>query len=244
MIVVGTFSFLFSGCGTNPKAEEIPLCDIPMQMVSQNSKSDLVTLEYLLPNSWTSIPNEYFSTLNFEPEIYDKITTETDGDILPYALIIDNYEYPGASMRLIAEEAQQVYQDLFIGNAEPYEEKLEADMQYLNEFIFYKHNYEQDSDSARNNKFIPKEKYITEYSVQYYNGTNGKIAVVKYTYDYNGITYHAVDCIRDDISYVVRGAYNDTLAISSGDIALWVADSLKVTENFCIQNGTIEKISS
>lgn len=243
MVVAGVFSLFLSGCTAKQKIEEIPPCDIPMQTVRQNSKSDLVTFEYLLPNTWTSIPNQYFSTLNFDPEIYDTITTETDEDTLPYALIIDNYEHPGSSMSFVTEETQQVYKDLFTGNTKSYKEKLEKDMQYINEFIFYKHNYEQVSNSSSSHDFIPKAQYITDYSVHYYNGTNGKIAIVKYTYDYNGNLYHTVDCIREDISYIVRGAYNDNLLISPGDIALWVADSLKVTENFRIQDGIIEKIS-
>lgn len=247
--VIGVFLVCFSGCNTKPKAETIPPCDIPMQTVTQSSKGELITLEYVLPQGWEFVSKGYFSTLNFEPETYDNIpaTAEEDEELLPYVLIIDSYKYPGMSLASVKEESEQdteqIYKDLFSGITDGYKEKLENDIKYINEVTFYKHNYEKNGDLAILQDFIPQEQYIKDYSVQYYNGTNGKIAVVKYTYEYNSILYQAVDCIRDDITYVVRGGFDNSLSLSSGDIALWVADSLKVTENFTIKDGSIEKIA-
>ena len=85
------------------------------------------------------------------------------------------------------------------------------------------------------------EEYLFDYECKYYSGKHGKIAAIKYSYNYGGKPRRFIECHREDIPYMVSGAFDDSLELSSGDIVLWVADSLKASEHFTIQDGTIKK---
>ena len=79
------------------------------------------------------------------------------------------------------------------------------------------------------------------FQYQYYRGTYGTIAEVQYSYTYQNKTFHEILCYREDIPYMVTGAFKDSNELSSGDIVPWVADSLKVTEHFQTQSDTSQE---
>ena len=68
-----------------------------------------------------------------------------------------------------------------------------------------------------------------------------KNAEVQYFYTYGGKKNHIIQCYLEDIPYLVTGAFDDSVDLSSGKIALWVADSLKVTEHFTVKDNKIQK---
>ncbi len=39
LVAISIFTLCFSGCGTETKTESIPQCDIPMQTVTQSTKT-------------------------------------------------------------------------------------------------------------------------------------------------------------------------------------------------------------
>ena len=81
---------------------------------------------------------------------------------------------------------------------------------------------------------------MSEYSVEYYAADGFNIAVVKYSYDLEGIIYKCIDCIRDDMPYFVRGGFDDTLSVSSGDYALLVVSTMTVEEDYELTDGWIK----
>lgn len=92
------------------------------------------------------------------------------------------------------------------------------------------------------NKLMEKTNTkVDHFQFQYYKGTYGTIAEVQYTYTYQGEPFHEIRCYREDIPYMVAGAFKDTNELSSGDIVPWVADSLKVTEHFQTQSDTSQE---
>lgn len=52
-----------------------------------------------------------------------------------------------------------------------------------------------------------------------------------------------IDCIREDIPYMVSGCFDSNLEISSGDVALWTANSLEADENFVAEDSWAKKKS-
>ena len=140
-----------------------------------------------------------------------------------------------------SEEERENYDQLFQGNTDVFEERrIEFLIQYQKLLNMLE---DMDPGSQWNPSDIadsipevtPEEKAAfpkPTYEYAYYNGTKGKIVEVKGTYTWNDTTYTIVEYYREDIPYVVIGAFSDTEEFSSGDIALWIADSLKVEEHF------------
>ena len=63
-----------------------------------------------------------------------------------------------------------------------------------------------------------------------------------YFHTVDGSQITQIQCFRSDIpNYIVQGGINSELAVSSGEIVLWVMDSLEVTEHFTEKDGTIQK---
>ena len=135
---------------------------------------------------------------------------------------------------------RQVYQ-LFQGNTDVFEESR---IEFLIQYQKLQNKLEDmDPDSQWNPSEIvdsipevtPEEKAAfpkPTYEYAYYSGTKGKIVEVKGTYTWNDTTYAIVEYYREDIPCVVFGSFGDCKGLSSGDIALWVADSLEVEEHF------------
>ena len=61
--------------------------------------------------------------------------------------------------------------------------------------------------------------------------------------DIQGEKYLMIDCIREDIPYMVSGCFDSNLEISSGGVALWTATSLEADENFVAEDGWAKKNS-
>lgn len=129
------------------------------------------------------------------------------------SLGISNYRRVGWSF---SEEDEKRMDDLFQGKTEAYEQHI--------------------------NKLMEKTNTkVDHFQFQYYKGTYGTIVEVQYTYTYQGEPFHEIRCYREDIPYMVTGAFRDSNELSSGDIVPWVADSLKVTEHFQAQSDTSQE---
>ena len=126
---------------------------------------------------------------------------------------ISNYRRVGWSF---SEEDEKRMDDLFQGKTEAYEQHI--------------------------NKLMEKTNTkVDHFQFQYYKGTYGTIVEVQYTYTYQGEPFHEIRCYRQDIPYMVTGAFKDSNELSSGDIVPWIADSLKVTEHFQTQSDTSQE---
>lgn len=140
-----------------------------------------------------------------------------------------------------SEEVNGKVDQLFQGNTDVFEESR---IEFLIQYQKLQNKLEDmDPDSQWNPSEIvdsipevtPEEKAAfpkPTYEYAYYSGTKGKIVEVKGTYTWNDTTYAIVEYYREDIPCVVFGSFGDSKGLSSGDIALWVADSLEVEEHF------------
>ena len=130
-----------------------------------------------------------------------------------YHLILGISCYREKTGDLSYKERIAAIEELLNGNSKPYE-------------AFTKDNVgEMDDDIVTD-----------DFEFELFKGTYGKIATVKYTVTYpeehGSITQHVIRCYREDIPYMVTGAFGKDDSLSSGDIALWAANTLKVTEHF------------
>ena len=53
-------------------------------------------------------------------------------------------------------------------------------------------------------------------------------------------TYKAINCYRDD-DFSVCGAFDDNTELSSGDLALWVADNMEITKHYKIEDNMLKQ---
>jgi hypothetical protein len=70
----------------------------------------------------------------------------------------------------------------------------------------------------------------SNFQFKVYQGIHGRIAEVRYTYEYQGRTWNYVYCFREDIPYFAVGGLNNSNKLSSGEVLPWVMDSLQVDE--------------
>lgn len=212
-----------AGCG-DKKESDVPQPDMAMKTVRQNSLEDYVTFEFQLPEGWISGPvesNELAAIAGAESEVGKPLGIMEQ---LPYRVDISNYYYSYfLSGKTIPDEIKQMYLDLFSGNPDSYQAKLNEPPSYLSD---------QRSDEYDS---------ITDFQYKLYQGKNGKIAEIQYQYKIQGKEYHTIECYCENPTYKVSGTFDESLKLSSGDLALWVADSLKVDEHFSLKNGKIEK---
>lgn len=103
-----------------------------------------------------------------------------------------------------SQEDIQQYKNLFEGKTEEYQKTIVEHFQKV-------------GGSASNFQF------------KVYKGTHGRIAEVKYTEEYQGKTWNYVYCFREDIPYFASGGLNSANKLSSGEVLLWVMDSLQVS---------------
>jgi uncharacterized protein YbjQ (UPF0145 family) len=118
--------------------------------------------------------------------------------------------------------------DLFAGKTSAYEEHMKQSFADAASML------SSDSSGQAN---VPN----VDVKYQHYDGTYGKITEVQYSYTYEGKKHHIIQCYREDIPSLVTGAFDESVDLSSGKIALWVADSLKVTEHFTVKDNKIQK---
>lgn len=232
--------FLLAGCRNGKNAVGAP--SVPMKTVTQNSEEDLATFEFQVPESWASASKAPLTVIGY-PESAVHKDFKTAEDAYPYTVDISNYYHTGLAL---SEEDKQMYKDLFAGKPDAFEERMNASptsedgigdpssvRDWFDLLLPQKNGSSQSSGTAN------QPKITFEY--QHYDGTNGKITEVHYSYTYKGKKTDIVQCYREDIPYVITGALDDSADLPSGKIALWVADSLKVTEHFTVEGNTIQK---
>ena len=213
-----------------------------MKTVTQNSKEDLATFEFRVPEGWTSGPEDNLAVIACPEDAVEK-KFETAEDSLPFTISIANYDYPALA---ISEEDKQMYQDLFAGKTGAFEERIMRGYSMSKDSIdapstlkgYFGLLLPDDGGDSRSSSAANKPKIDFQY--QHYDGTYGKITEVRYSYPYNGKKIGIIQCYREDIPYLITGAFDDSVDLSSGEIALWVADSLKVTEHFSVKDNKIE----
>lgn len=175
-----------------------------------------------------------------------KVQTFSEEEQLSVLIEIDNYHYPKAEGNA-SEEEKQMYTDLFKGETSSYEKYInwiymprdfssEQPTSFFDFLDLLESNDFEDSQSAEN-----PTQTVTDFQYEHYKGAHGNIIQVQFSYEYNDKTINMIKCFREDIPYVVTGAFDDSLELSSGDIALWVASSLKVTEHFIIKGTEMQK---
>ncbi|QNK42208.1 hypothetical protein [Caproicibacter fermentans] len=217
-----TLLFLMTGCQSSKSSVGNP--PVSMKTVTQNSKEDLATFEFRVPEGWTSGPEDNLAVIACPKDAVEK-KFETTEDSLPFTIGIANYYYPALA---ISEEDKQMYKDLFAGKTSAYEEHMKQSFSNAASML---------NSESSNEVNTPK----VDFKYQHYNGTYGKITEVQYSYTYNGKKTNIIQCYREDIPYLITGAFDDSIGLSSGKIALWVADSLKVTEHFTVKDNVIQK---
>lgn len=216
---------------------------VSMKTVTQNSKGDLATFEFRVPEGWASGPEDNLAVLAC-PEDAVKKKFETAEDFRPFSISIANYYYPALA---ISEEDKQMYRDLFAGKTGAFEERMMRGYSKSKDITstpstlkgYFDLLLPDDGDSSQSSSAADKPEMDFKY--QHYDGTYGKITEVQYSYAYNGKEVHIIQCYREDIPYLITGAFDDSVDLSSGKIALWVADSLKVTEHFSVKDHVIQK---
>ena len=224
-----------AGCGDKKEAD-VPQPDMAMKTVTQNSQEDFVTFEFQIPEDWVSGSTSQFSAVACPQSAVEK---ELDTmEQLPYVVNIVNYSIQ------TNPEIEQLYRDLFEGNAEPYRNSINQppptmDIGSGNSFLGYLNALTPES----NENIQPPygDDYITDFQYKLYQGKNGKIAEVQYRFKMEDKEYHTIECYRENPAYKVSGTFDDSVELSSGDLALWVANSLKVEEHFTLKDGQIEK---
>ena len=246
---------------TNSAAGLKPIGEPPVSMkeVTQENYDGTITFRLKVPKDWMCMPNTDGGVNAISEESYEKLLNEAEqnqenGDTLKNyssltyewekeaAAILDNLDLSAICTWLgKSEEVNGKVDQLFQGNTDVFEESR---IEFLIQYQKLQNKLEDmDPDSQWNPSEIvdsipevtPEEKAAfpkPTYEYAYYNGTKGKIVEVKGTYTWNDTTYTIVEYYREDIPCVVFGSFGDSKGLSSGDIALWVADSLEVEEHF------------
>lgn len=208
-------AFMISGCQST---EPIGDCPVKLQSVTQDSRDSFVTFEFEIPEGWMAYQDSgYFTVIAFPKDKIEEIDPDEDYDMI---LGISNYNQIIGDFSF--HERIAATNELFKGNNQPFEEF-----------------------TKKNAGMMDKDITADDFEFELYKGRYGKIAAVKYTITYpekyDIAPYHIIRCYREDIPYVITGTFHDSNEISSGDIALWAADSLSVTEHFTIVDGVITK---
>ena len=232
---------------------------VSMKEVTQENYDGTITFRLKVPKDWMCMPNTDGGVNAISEESYEKLLNEAEqnqenGDTLKNyssltyewekeaAAILDNLDLSAICTWLgKSEEVNGKVDQLFQGNTDVFEESR---IEFLIQYQKLQNKLEDmDPDSQWNPSDIvdsipevtPEEKAAfpkPTYEYAYYSGTKGKIVEVKGTYTWNDTTYAIVEYYREDIPCVVFGSFGDSKGLSSGDIALWVTDSLEVEEHF------------
>ncbi|NLJ30853.1 MAG: hypothetical protein GX424_04505 [Clostridiales bacterium] len=212
-IAFTAFLFLFLSVGCQTRKNAIGSPPAPIKTVTQNSKENLATFEFQIPKDWVPSPQYNLSVVACPKDAAEK-KFEAAEDSLPFMVGIGNYYDSGLAL---SEKDKQMYQDLFAGKTSAYEEHMKQSFANAASML------SSDSSGQTN---VPS----ADVKYQHYDGTHGKITEVPYFYTYEGKKHHIIQCYREDIPSLVAGAFDESVDLSSGKIALWVADSLKVSE--------------
>lgn len=219
----------FTACQSLPPEEDtsdlLPVGESPVAMktVTQDSQDGYVTYTFEIPEDWVTSAEGAFAVSGADQSNPD---LERPEDILIYSHAVQIVNYYHDSLTPSQEE-QKAYQSLFAGDPQPYREMLETMFAMDNEI---------------SQEYLGVTLQMTDFSCSYYQGRNGTLILVRDTVAYGTVSSTEVRCFREDIpQYVVVGMDNDQLELSSGEIALYVMDSLQVEEHFAVDNGIIHK---
>ncbi len=194
--------FALSSCQKNFKT--IGESPVAMQNVTQNSKDDNITFSFDIPKNWKSWGSDYVAVSAIDSKY---IGTEITDELKQYAMILTVANYQ-QSILLSKEEKIKMYDELFNGNPQPYKEHIAKSIESIG-------------------------GSLDDFKCDYYKGKKGTLIRVESTTSTEDMSSTDVRCFRSDIpEYVVTGAIDETLDLSSGEIVLWVMDSLEVKENF------------
>lgn len=250
IIIVGIMAALI-GCQAK-KTIEKP--DVDMKTVTQNSLDDYVTFSLDVPSDWKVLTQDYVSIACFNSDANE---TNASDEISSYKLSIDNYIIP--SLMPIADKYKQAYEDLFKGKYDGIEEVISDSIEYINIGKVMDSFPEQEFESPDSvmdffnilvdgpntpDYTMPEswedKVWATDFAYSEYNGKNGKIIAVEYSYVIIDKTYKAINCYRDD-DFSVCGVFDDDAELSSGDLALWVADNMEITKHYKIEDNMLKQ---
>ena len=238
-----------SGC----KIDKISKPNTDTKSVSQESDGNYVTFDLDIPETYEVYSYDKNSiTCLINSGEYEPLPYETS----PCTLFITNYQMP--NLMKIAEDYEKSYNNLFNSEYKGIEKIISNSIEYINmaevidsypdvifeteESIMAYFDMLVDGISTPDIK-IPNEfknkTWASDFSYNQYNTKNGKIIAVEYSFVFLDKTYKAINCYRND-HYSVCGVFADEMEISSGDIALWVASNMKVTEHYIIQDNVLK----
>ncbi len=228
--------------------------DVDMKTVTQNSSDNYITFSFDVPSDWKVLAQDYTSIACFSPNANE---TNAGDKISPYKLSIENYIIP--SLMPIADNYKQAYKDLFKGKYEGIEEIINDSIEYINIGKVMESFPEQKFESPESlmdffnilidgsstpDYTIPEswedKEWATNFVYKEYDGENGKIVAVEYSYVIIDKTYKAINCYRDD-DFSVCGVFDDDAELSSGDLALWVADNMEITKHYKIEDNMLKQ---
>lgn len=250
MTVIGLIFFLF-GCQQN---NAIIKPDVETKTVTQNSLDDYVTFSLDMPLNWKVLTQDYTAIACFSPDANE---VNANDKISPYKLCIENYIIP--SLMPIADKNKQAYEDLFKGKYQGIEDTINDSIEYINigkvMDSFPEQKFESPKslmdffnmliDGPSTHDYTMPESWedkiwASDFKYSEYDGKNGKIIAVEYSYVIIDKTYKAINCYRDD-DFSVCGVFDDEAELSSGDLALWVADNMEITKHYKIEDNMIKQ---
>ena len=250
-IIIVVIITYFVGCQQN---NAIIKPDAEMKTVTQNSLDDYVTFTFDVFSDWKVLAQDYTSIACFSPNANE---TNASDKISPYKLSIENYIIP--SLMPIADNYRQAYEDLFKGKYEGIEEIINDSIEYINIGKVMDSFPEQKFESPESlmdffymlidgpstpDDIMPEswedKVWASDFKYSEYDGKNGKIIAVEYSYVIIDKTYKAINCYRDD-NYSVCGVFDDAAELSSGDLALWIADNMEVSEHYKIEDNMLKQ---
>lgn len=214
--------FTFSSC---KKDNLNPVGESPIQMhnIASNSHDDYVTFNFDVPENWMAITIPYETTgiMALDKNRIDII----DKNYNDYSFLASNtIVIKNQSSMPLMSFTTDIFEELFNGNTKPYEDMM-------NEYF-----------EATNRLFNKDILKIVDFNYKYYTGKHGKIVRSDITEMKNNQEFTEIRFFRSDIpEYVLIAMENDDSPLSSGDIALWVMDSLEITEHFKLKDGNIQK---
>lgn len=215
------------GCQQNNK---IIRPDVETKTVTENSQEDYVTFSLDVPSDWKVLTQDYVSIACFSSKANE---TNANDKISPYKLSIDNYIIP--SLMPIDDKYKQAYNDLFNGKYDGIKDLICDNIEYIN----IGKAMDNFPDVTMPDSWEDKE-WATDFTFSKYSGKNGNIIAVEYSYIIIDKTYKAINCYRDD-DYSVCGVFDDDAELSSGDLALWVADNMEITKHYKIEDNMLKQ---
>lgn len=214
-VILISVAMITSGCSQN-LFNKISKPSISIKSMTQVSDNYYVTATCELPDEWKFQPKDFFTLISYDKYMEENKIDELE-DTVSHILTIKNYSRMGGTGNKETEDVLQCYEDLFSGKPDKY--KLLLNYHIFNTY----HSNNADASFQKN--------YLKKFKSKLYEGANGKILELQYSFEARGKIYHRIDCIRKDIPYIISGGFNEDLAVSSGDIALWAASTLEVIED-------------